>query len=95
LVKQWLKQVVVCPVDQNDLYGSMLEGLGGGQSAKATADNNDSWLSHLLLHSPQSTATGSRFSLNDSPLQSQIADFLKMDVSSGPGKPKLQRSRAV
>ena len=49
LVKQRLKQVVVCAVDQDDLRGGFLQCLGGGQSAKTSADDDDSWLSHLFL----------------------------------------------
>jgi hypothetical protein len=47
-VEQGLKQVVICAIDQDDFRGRILESLGGGQSTKATADYNDSWLSHLF-----------------------------------------------
>src|SRR5215472_18854034 len=49
LVEQGLKQVVIRAIDQNDFRGRILESLSSGQSAKTTADYNDSRLSHLLL----------------------------------------------
>src|SRR5215467_5382277 len=49
LVEQGLKQVVIRAIDQDDFRGRILESLGSGQSAKATADYNDSRLIHLLL----------------------------------------------
>src|SRR5262249_8230849 len=49
-----LKQVMVRAIDQGDCRRSLLESLGGGQSAKATANYNDSRLSHLLLNFLQS-----------------------------------------
>jgi hypothetical protein len=41
--------VVVRAIDQDDLRARLPECFGGCQSAKSTADNDDSWLSHLLL----------------------------------------------
>jgi hypothetical protein len=42
--------VVIRAIDQDDFRGRLLESLGSGQSAKATADDNNSWMSHC---SPQ------------------------------------------
>jgi hypothetical protein len=42
--------VVIRAIDQDDFRGRALESLGGGQSAKAAADYDDSRLSHLLLN---------------------------------------------
>jgi hypothetical protein len=50
LVEQGLKQVVIRAIDQDDFRGRVLESLGGGESAKAAADYDDSRLSHLLLN---------------------------------------------
>jgi len=47
LVEQGLKQVVIRAIDQGDFRWRLLESLGCGQSAKATADYDDSRLSHL------------------------------------------------
>jgi hypothetical protein len=51
LIKQGLKQVVIRAIDQDDFRGRILEGLGGSQASKTTADYNDWRLSHLLLTS--------------------------------------------
>jgi hypothetical protein len=44
-----LKQVVVRPIDQDNFRWSILESLGGGQPAKTSSDDDDSWLSHVFL----------------------------------------------
>ena len=48
LVGQGLEQVVIRAIDPGDFCRRLLESLGGGQSGKAAADDDDSWLSHLL-----------------------------------------------
>jgi hypothetical protein len=50
LIEQGLKQVVICAIDQRDFRRRFFERLGRGKSTKATADYNDSWLSHLCLN---------------------------------------------
>src|SRR5215469_17935260 len=63
--------MVVRAIDQNDLRSHLLKCFCGSQSAKSAADNDDSWLGHLLLNSLRSeilllragaenNATGSR-----------------------------------
>jgi len=39
--------VVIGAVDQGHLCRCVLESLRGGQTSKAAADDDDSWLSHL------------------------------------------------
>jgi hypothetical protein len=56
LVQQWLKQVVIGAVDQYHPRRCPAQGLRGSQSTKATANYDDSWLSHLLLDLLQSAA---------------------------------------
>ncbi len=43
LVEQGLKDVVVVPVDQNDLRRRATESLDGSQATKASTDNDNSW----------------------------------------------------
>src|SRR5262249_49693213 len=62
LVKQELKQMVISAINQDDFRGRILESLSSGQSAKATADYDDSRLSHFLLNrtpTPENKATRS------------------------------------
>src|ERR1700757_4776584 len=54
LIEQGLEQVVIRAIDQGDFRGRILESLGSGESAKATAEYHNSWLSHLLLDFLQS-----------------------------------------
>src|SRR5262249_29740413 len=54
LIEQRLKQVVVRAIDQDDFRRRLAESFGGSESAKSTADYDDSWLGHLLLNFLQS-----------------------------------------
>jgi ATP-dependent exoDNAse (exonuclease V) alpha subunit len=48
LIKQWLKKMVVCAVNQNDVRRRVLESLGSRQTAETTA--NDNHLGNLFTH---------------------------------------------
>src|SRR3984957_985347 len=51
LIKQRLKQMMVCSIDQEDLSVSVMQGFGCCQSAKTPADDNDSSLWHTFPNS--------------------------------------------
>src|SRR5262249_52660605 len=40
LIKKWLKQVMICPINENDLNRRFAKGLGRGQPAKSAADDH-------------------------------------------------------
>jgi hypothetical protein len=50
LVKEWLKQVMIRTIDENDSRRRALQGLDGCQSTEAAADNHDNreMVSHIL-----------------------------------------------
>jgi hypothetical protein len=50
LVQQGLKQMVIRAIDQGDFRRGLLESLCGGQSAKTTADYDDSRFRHLIFN---------------------------------------------
>ena len=43
LIKEWLKEVVVGPVDESDLNRYFLERAGCGKATKAATDDDDFW----------------------------------------------------
>src|SRR6202043_970914 len=44
LVKQGLKQMMVTPINQDDLSGSVMQGFGCRQTAESPAHDDDLWL---------------------------------------------------
>src|SRR5580658_2577070 len=60
LIEQRLKQVMIRPVNQNDLRRSFLEGFSGGQSAKTPTDDHDTRDALRHIRSPLATLQSGR-----------------------------------
>src|SRR5690606_895560 len=54
LIEQWREEVVVLAVDEDDVYGLVLESAGGIQPAKSGADDDDSGPCRFLAHATAS-----------------------------------------
>src|SRR5438874_8581200 len=43
LIEEWLKHVMVCPINENDLDRCFAKSFGRSQTAEAAADNHNAW----------------------------------------------------